>query len=190
MNEQEVWRDITGHKGKYQISNIGRIKSLKRIVFSKSGYSFVVHEKITFGNKKPNGYYVFNLKRGGSSAYISRLVAQAFIPNPDNKPHVNHIDGVPANNKVANLEWCTHKENMRHAWRTGLFESSRKKARINCGNRFRGEKSYTSKLSNRDVLSVRKLHNKGKSNTELGKIYRVDQSTISNIIHRKTWKHI
>lgn len=106
----EVWRDIKGFEGRYQVSNLGRVKSLAR--------RMVVKDRILkpFGNNK--GYkcvHLWNIQH--KEPLIHRLVAEAFIPNPDGKKEVNHKDGNPLNNEVNNLEWCTHSENMLHSFR-------------------------------------------------------------------------
>jgi len=119
---KEIWKPIKGYEGLYEVSNLGRVKSLpkngngfKEIILksgnSTGGYKFVVVNK----RKKKN----FAIK-------VHRLVAFAFIPNPENKPCVNHIDSNPLNNRCENLEWCTHKENMKHAVEFGRFKKMRK----------------------------------------------------------------
>lgn len=122
----EVWRDIKGFEGIYQVSNKGRVKRLARVdsyVRSDTGKQCErpVGEKIL----KPtitSGYYEVNLRNLDANRYcrIHRLVAEAFIPNLENKPAINHIDGNKLNNNVDNLEWVTAKENVTHAAQTGL----------------------------------------------------------------------
>jgi len=122
----EIWKDIPNYEGLYQISNLGRVKSLERIVLQKNGRKRVQHELIRKPRKVYKGYLQIDLWKNHeySAKRINRLVAQAFIPNPENKPEVNHIDGNKENNCVDNLEWVTGKENMQHAIRTGLWKAS------------------------------------------------------------------
>lgn len=111
---QEIWKDIEGYEGLYQVSNLGNVKSLNYRNMKKP---HLLKPKVTH-----DGYYRLNLCKDGilKSRTIHILVARAFIPNPDNKPQVNHIDGNKQNNCVSNLEWVTGKENIRHAIDTGL----------------------------------------------------------------------
>lgn len=114
---KEIWKDIRGYEGLYQVSNFGRVKSFygrtkEEIILSKSvdnkGYCRV----ILYKNNKPQ------LK------LIHRLVAIEFINNIDNKPQINHINGIKSDNKVSNLEWCTGSENMIHAYKIGLEKTN------------------------------------------------------------------
>jgi len=111
---EEVWIDIVGFVGKYQISNYGRVKSIKR---KYAG------EKILKLQIDKNGYHRVSLKNGKSYYLpVHRLVAQAFIPNPDNLPCVNHKDENKQNNCVDNLEWCTVAYNNTYGSRYNLNE--------------------------------------------------------------------
>ena len=102
----EEWKDIKGYEGLYQVSNLGTVKSktgrIRKTTFTNSGYELVV----LYNNCKSKGFT------------IHRLVAESFIPNPENKPQVNHIDEDKTNNMVSNLEWVTAKENVNHGTRT------------------------------------------------------------------------
>lgn len=108
--EGEVWKDVVGYEDHYKISNYGRVKSLSRL---SPNYSQPVKEKILKCFTNWRGYWSSSLSINGKgkSKYIYRLVAEAFIPNPFNLPHVNHKDENKDNNCVDNLEWCTPKYN-------------------------------------------------------------------------------
>ena len=108
----EIWRDITDYPN-YQVINLGNVKNIKT---NKMLKPFVSNRylKVALSNNSEIKHFP-----------IHRLVASAFIPNPDDKPQVNHKDGYKLNNNVENLEWVTKKENIRHAWNTGLCENAR-----------------------------------------------------------------
>lgn len=117
----EIWKPVVGYEGIYEVSNTGKVKSILRFVTSKVGKTRPYKEKIlkpTFCNQ---GYGRVTLFEDGKRVRhkVHRLVALAFIPNPENKPHVNHIDARTSNNSVYNLEWCTASENIKHAYKIG-----------------------------------------------------------------------
>lgn len=122
--EKEIWKDIKGYEGVYQVSNLGRVKSLDRIIYCKNGTKAYYKEKILKQSKQKNGYYRVTLSANNKQKKhsIHRLVAQSFLKDYSNELEVNHIDGNPANNKLSNLEMISFenhykKENQRRTKR-------------------------------------------------------------------------
>lgn len=134
---EEIWKDIDGFENIYQVSNMGRVRSLDRFVNCFNGWANVKRKtkgKILTITKQSQGYSQVGLcKNGTQKSYrLNRLVAKAFIPNLQEKPEVNHIDGNKDNNRVDNLEWVTNIENMQHAIKSGLIHPyKRRVARLN-----------------------------------------------------------
>lgn len=121
---EEIWKDIPGYEGYYQVSNMGRVKCLDRVVYRGENRNGVpiyqrVYSKVLAIHTTRNGYYSIMLHKDGKSRrfLVHRLVAWAFIPNPNGKPDINHKDGNRKNPVVTNLEWCTQGENILHASR-------------------------------------------------------------------------
>lgn len=110
--EEEIWKSIKGYEGLYEISNLGRIKSLN---YNRTGKEKIIKPQ----KNKKNGYLQVNLYRNGKRKYslIHRLVATAFLPNPLELPEVNHKDENPSNNIVGNIEWCDRRYNINYGSR-------------------------------------------------------------------------
>lgn len=119
--ECEVWEDIEGFEGLYEVSNRGRVKSHDMPVKYPTG-TIRIQQGRLLSLGKSSWYARVNLRKNGEGTpcNVHRLVAKAFLPNPDNKPEVNHINGIKSDNRVENLEWTTGSENMKHAFRTNL----------------------------------------------------------------------
>ncbi len=173
---QETWKDIKGYEGFYQISNLGRVKSLKRKAKCRNGFR-TVQERILKSCKDSSGYFGVPLIKDKHRFYrIGKLIVQHFISNPQNKPCVNHVDGNKQNDKIDNLEWCTYAENNKHAYKTGLKSN-------------KGEKQSHHLLTEKEIRQIRSLKNR-LSQKEIAMQYNVDASTISNIMTRKNWTHL
>jgi len=167
LNQQEIWKDIQDYEGRYQVSSFGRVKNIKT-------------NTIITGSSD-HGYYSIHVRPSKKSKQrrlrVNRLVAVAFVPNPENKPEVNHIDGNTKNNNINNLEWVTHSENMKHALKIGLVNNS-------------GERNVHCKLKEIDVVNIRNRFKNGEKPHNIAKDYPVSMIQINRIINNKTWKHI
>ncbi len=171
-NIMEEWKDIPEFEGIYQVSNLGRIRSLDRTFISKKDKR-TWHIAGTIGTPalKSTGYPHKRFKHNGfiKGYIIHRLIAQLFIPNPLNLPEVNHKDGIKTNNKVDNLEWVTQRENMRHAAKSGLLPR---------------------KLTPEQVIQIRKDFKNGKHKNDLSKEYKVTVPCIHSLVTGRTWSWV
>lgn len=125
---EEQWKDIPGYEGMYQVSNFGRVRSLDRVV-EKQGRLHHIKGRILRQGKTHCGYYIIGFSKEDKRTYSSvhRLVAELFIPNPNNYPCVNHMDEDKTNNRAENLEWCTHLYNNTYLSRIERVLSKRMK---------------------------------------------------------------
>ena len=167
----EEWRDIKDYEGLYQVSNMGRVRSIRNGKIR----IFKIAEKYL-------SYYAVHFRENGINKMfkVHRLVAQAFIPNPENKPCVNHIDGNKWNNRADNLEWVDQSENNLHAIRIGLrkYDQPHIKAR---------------KLTPEDVRFIRenyKPYDKEFGQSALAKKFGVSHGEIYHIINNKIFKDV
>ena len=177
-NIHEIWKDVVGFEGRYQVSNKGRVKSLDREIKTVNG-SYIWKGRLLSASKIKNRYPNVALCNYGKprSYEIHRLVGLAFIENPLNKRIVNHINGIKNDNRVENLEWVTHQENMAHAIKTGLINQN-------------GENSVLSKFTKDDIIKIRKRYSEGVSAYRIAKdLGFVCKATIWNIVKGITYKH-
>jgi len=165
----EIWKDVVGFEGIYQCSNLGRIISLKWgnkkfINGSVSGCGYV--QLVIYSNK---------IKK---RIKLHRVIALAFIENPEHKLCINHKNGNKLDNRVENLEWCTHSENIIHAYKTGLWKP------VN------GERQGSSKLKEADVIKIKELLKTKLSQEEIASGFNINRKVISLIKNNMAWKHV
>ena len=165
----DMEENIVGYEG-YYVTNMGEVYS------TKCGY-----KRLLKSRKSQNGYLYVNLSKNGKykSKNIHILVAKAYIPNPNNFPQVNHIDGNKSNNNVNNLEWCTASHNMKHAYKIGVLTLKK------------GEEHNSAKLKEKDIIEIRnKFETKKYTHLMLANEYGVTRGNIRHILTRRTWKEI
>ncbi len=181
----EVFKDIVGYEGIYQISNLGNVKSLERtcLVRRKSNSIRLVKERILKPSKNTGGYLQVMLYSNNGATHskgnwhlLHRLIAIAFITNPKNKREVNHVNGTKADNRLENLEWATPKENSQHAYINKMKLP------------LMGETNGNSILTGSKVLDIKNRLKNGESIHFLSTCYSVSASTISHIKTGRSWK--
>ena len=168
---QEIWESVKGYEGLYEVSNLGRVRTLKRATTS----GVVLKQAVK------HGYMHVCLSKDGkpSTKRVHRLVAEAFIANPMDKPVVNHIDGDKTNNAVSNLEWATNSENELHSFRVLGKKPNRP---------WKGKpRKFARRLSYADATAI--IDSKRPSR-ELAAEFGVSKTTILNIRKRKIYKEV
>lgn len=174
METIEIWKDIIGYEGLYQVSNLGKIRSFDRpIRTGKGNATRRIHGRIHKQTIDAWGYSCVSLnKQGvGKKSKVHRIVAIAFIPNPENKRGVNHIDGDKQNNQVTNLEWATIKENNDHAIESGIHS-----AKLNL---------RTARIIRASYVTTR---TKNEAHKTLAKRFNVSVTSIRSVLENITFK--
>ena len=177
-NMKEVWKDVKGYKGLYQVSSEGRVKSLDRAVRGKSNGLQYVKGRILTPYTSHDGYLKLKLSKDGNYRYlgINRLVAEAFIPNVRKLTQVNHLNCNKKDNSIGNLEWCSPSANIVHAYANGLIPQ--------------GEDSHYATISNEIAHAIcGRLEEKVRV-CDIVSEYCVSRFVISKIKNKKSWKHI
>ena len=176
----EEWKDIQGYEGKYQVSTLGRVKSLARIIY-KGHYQAFYSEKIMIAYLEKNGYLSTRLYDGNNKnkkILIHRIVAQAFLSNPEKKAQVNHKNGDKTNNRIENLEWATCKENINHAIQIGIINN-------------KGENNAKAKLTDKDASEVKRLYLKeNMKQRDIAKIFNISQTTVWSVVHGRVYSYL
>ena len=178
---EEIWKDVVGYEGFYQVSNLGRVKSLQRI--HNTNHPYIQKERIMKLFKNKDGYLMVDFTKDSRKKHfqVHRLVANAFIPNPDNKPEVNHLNEIVYDNRADNLEWATRKENNNYGNRNKKASISLKKYSVESAERCK-------KLFSKKVFQFSKegeLLNVWSSTSEAGRKLGFSQSDISKCCRGK-----
>lgn len=174
----EIWMDVKGYEGLYQVSDLGSIKR------TSDQYGRIVN-RILINSTKQCGHLCVTLSFKGKTKtrLVHHLVLEAFIGLRPVGTECRHLDGNPANNKLNNLKWGTRSENVEDAMKHGTFSLPPR-------NDLEGSKSSSAKLNDNKIIEIRKLHAEGMSDTEIAKKYGVCRQTINTIINNKRWKHV
>lgn len=176
--ENEEWRDVVGYEGYYQVSDMGRVRSVDRI----DSISRHVSERMMTLSPDRGGYMKVKLYKEGKDkkVFVHRLVLAAFIGEIPFGYECNHISGMKSNNCLGNLEYCTRSENTLHAYR-----------KLGKKSNLQGERNWASRLLQGDVIEIRQLFSTGQfSINDLAVRYKVGWSTIADVVNRRTWQHI
>ena len=185
MNQNEIWKVVVGYEGIYEVSSLGRIRSLDRIKIG-SRHNSKLKGKLLSLRVVNHGYRAVILQNNNlkKNLAVHRIVAEAFIANPEGKKEVNHINLIKDDNRVKNLEWCTRSENMIHAGKNGKLSGTK--------GMFIGSKSPQSKIIESDVIEIRRLSKEEKlSSTKIQERFQsINARHIRDIINRVYWTHI
>lgn len=173
----EVWKPLK-ENGAFEISNLGRIRSLSRYTSEKDKKFYLIPGRVYKQRVTPNGYCqaCLRINKSYKYFYIHRLVAEYFIGNLTDGLEINHIDGNKLNNKVSNLEIVSRQENAKHAKETKLYSS--------------GESHGLTRLNENQVRAIRELSKRGTSNKEIATMFKLTTKYVWAITTYRTWKYL
>lgn len=177
MQDIEIWKPIPSLLGFYEASSLGRIRSISRVSVLNGKHLRPIKGKIIKQTRhKKTGYFYLSVCVNGvvMSRLSHRLIAEAWIENPMNKPHVNHLKGIKSDNRPSQLEWSTISENRLHSFRIGLQTA-------------KGSKNSQARLTLEQVLEIRNSTDK---NGVIAKRYNVSPATVCDIQTKRSWSHI
>ncbi len=184
---QEIWKPVVGLEDAYEVSSIGRVRSIDKVITASHGVRRRYKGQIIkphLQKYEPQGYtrpvVGFSHKGRRTVHLVHRLVAEAFCHKPDGCNVVNHVDADPMNNHYTNLEWTTHQGNSDHARALGLYDE----------NQCRGSKKYFAKLSESDVREIIRRLCRQEQQKDIAKDYGIAHPIISNINRGVAWKHV
>lgn len=178
---QEIWKPVLGYEGIYEISDLGRLRSVDRLVRSNYGGLKPIPGQIMACPVNERGYAVATLRRDGGkrSRVVHGLVAESFLPADPARPNINHIDGNKLNNSASNLERCTQQENVVHAYETGLTVG-----------RHSGETHSRAILTEAIVRQARILFSRGIPTSTAAQMLGVTRNSLRAVRRGETWKHV
>lgn len=192
----EIWKPIARFNGEYEVSDMGRVRSTHKVIVRSCGKPYTRISRVLRPAIDAVGYMRIAVSFKGSliTCKVHRLVAEAFIDNPENKPTVNHKWGNKLDNRASELEWATCEEQTEHAIRTGLIKMEyTPDERRQSVNRVikRGSLNGCSKLTEAEALEIRRKFVPTVYTREmLSKEFKVTIACIKNVLSRKTWKHV
>lgn len=165
LAEAVQWKAVVGWEEYYEVNGLGFIKRLNGPII---------------GQWEKRGYYKVKLSNPRKDIYAHRIVAEAFIPNPDNKPFVNHIDCNPLNNHYTNLEWCTQAENVKHSRALGRYPNTY----------WKGKRNHRAKLTDDQVRQIRNLANEGISQRDIASEIGASRRTVQKILKGEYYSYV